>query len=261
MGYSNADRATSLGAQNQQERHVVPAQVADNRTSSTAQLQIQGMMHASPQSIAQRKIQGAVQQAQGRVKPTVQMKEDVPVNADVGLESEADVMGVKALGVGQLAARVLNNNSVAAVRVLQAKTDVKTNLQDATDTKTANKKINTPTQGEKWFRFAKDGNKINSFANNITTQAPAGASPVTKTVELSDAVDDASTITDMSRPQHFSLGDKLINKSADYRAGTWTWHHKIDPYKMELVDMHAHGGFYHYGGFSQWDMDDGDSDD
>ncbi len=38
-----------------------------------------------------------VQQAQGRVKPTMQMKEGVPVNDDKGLEREADVMGKKAL--------------------------------------------------------------------------------------------------------------------------------------------------------------------
>jgi len=38
-----------------------------------------------------------VQQAQGRVKPTMQMKGGVPVNDDAGLETEADVMGAKAL--------------------------------------------------------------------------------------------------------------------------------------------------------------------
>lgn len=38
-----------------------------------------------------------VQQAQGRVKPTMQMKEGVPVNDDAGLEHEADVMGARAL--------------------------------------------------------------------------------------------------------------------------------------------------------------------
>lgn len=37
-----------------------------------------------------------VQQAEGRVQPTTQLK-DVAVNDDVGLESEADVMGSKAL--------------------------------------------------------------------------------------------------------------------------------------------------------------------
>jgi hypothetical protein len=38
-----------------------------------------------------------VQQKQGRVQPTVQMKQGVPVNDDKGLETEADVMGAKAV--------------------------------------------------------------------------------------------------------------------------------------------------------------------
>ncbi|HEY8027065.1 MAG TPA: DUF4157 domain-containing protein [Burkholderiaceae bacterium] len=38
-----------------------------------------------------------VQQAQGRVQPTTQMKEGTPVNNDPNLEHEADVMGAKAL--------------------------------------------------------------------------------------------------------------------------------------------------------------------
>jgi hypothetical protein len=37
-----------------------------------------------------------VQQAQGRVQPTMQMREGVPVNDDKGLEHEADVMGARA---------------------------------------------------------------------------------------------------------------------------------------------------------------------
>jgi hypothetical protein len=41
-----------------------------------------------------------VQQAQGRVRPTMQMKEGIPVNDDAGLETEADVMGAKALKIG-----------------------------------------------------------------------------------------------------------------------------------------------------------------
>lgn len=38
-----------------------------------------------------------VQQRQGRVQPTMQMKGSVPVNDDPGLEREADVMGQKAV--------------------------------------------------------------------------------------------------------------------------------------------------------------------
>ncbi|WP_294675040.1 DUF4157 domain-containing protein [uncultured Fluviicola sp.] len=38
-----------------------------------------------------------VQQKQGRVKPTMQLKSNIPVNDDAGLEKEADVMGARAL--------------------------------------------------------------------------------------------------------------------------------------------------------------------
>jgi hypothetical protein len=39
-----------------------------------------------------------VQQRQGRVQPTMQLRDSVPVNDDPGLEKEADVMGAKAMG-------------------------------------------------------------------------------------------------------------------------------------------------------------------
>jgi hypothetical protein len=38
-----------------------------------------------------------VQQKQGRVKPTMQLKDGTPVNDDGGLEHEADMMGAKAV--------------------------------------------------------------------------------------------------------------------------------------------------------------------
>ncbi|QHS63923.1 DUF4157 domain-containing protein [Chitinophaga agri] len=41
-----------------------------------------------------------VQQKQGRVQATTQLKENVPVNDDAGLEAEADVMGQKSVGLG-----------------------------------------------------------------------------------------------------------------------------------------------------------------
>ena len=44
-----------------------------------------------------------VQQAQGRVQPTMQLQDGVPVNDDEGLEQEADAMGAKAVaGAAQL---------------------------------------------------------------------------------------------------------------------------------------------------------------
>ncbi|MDQ1254665.1 MAG: hypothetical protein QG646_3935 [Euryarchaeota archaeon] len=47
-----------------------------------------------------------VQQAQGRVKPTIQLKDGVQVNDDEGLENEADVVGKKAMQLKVFDARV-----------------------------------------------------------------------------------------------------------------------------------------------------------
>ena len=40
-----------------------------------------------------------VQQKEGRVKPTIQMKDKININDDIGLEKEADVLGQKAQSV------------------------------------------------------------------------------------------------------------------------------------------------------------------
>lgn len=53
-----------------------------------------------------------VQQKQGRVRPTKQLKGKVNINDDSGLEKEADVMGAKALSINNpLQARLITNNS------------------------------------------------------------------------------------------------------------------------------------------------------
>ena len=62
-----------------------------------------------------------VQQKQGRVKPTMQMKGSVPVNDDAGLEKEADVMGAKAMFVRKSISKVekLNRSSTAQAKLVQ----------------------------------------------------------------------------------------------------------------------------------------------
>ena len=50
-----------------------------------------------------------VQQKQGRVKPTMQMKAGVSVNDDPGLEKEADVMGCRAMSVPVTAGEPVNS--------------------------------------------------------------------------------------------------------------------------------------------------------
>jgi hypothetical protein len=61
-----------------------------------------------------------VQQAQGRVRPTMQMKAGVPVNDDRGLEAEADRMGALALaGGGPAQAKPVQRHAMPGARVVQ----------------------------------------------------------------------------------------------------------------------------------------------
>jgi hypothetical protein len=64
----------------------------------------------------------------------------------------------------------------------------------------------------------------------------------------------------MSRPRHFGLGDRAIGNTTSDRKGKLTWHHQMEKYKMELVDMYVHGGFGHHGGYASWSEDDDDAD-
>jgi hypothetical protein len=68
-----------------------------------------------------------VQQAQGRVRPTVQMKGNVLINDDIGLESEADVMGSRALQMRRSASQYVINRTTQLYAVTQLQ---KINLGD-----------------------------------------------------------------------------------------------------------------------------------
>jgi hypothetical protein len=59
-----------------------------------------------------------VQQAQGRVRPTLQARGGVPVNDDAGLEHEADVMGAKALVARKSPAQLRANGTDVVQRVV-----------------------------------------------------------------------------------------------------------------------------------------------
>ncbi len=61
-----------------------------------------------------------VQQKQGRVKPTAQLKGKVPVNDNIGLENEADVMGSKALRIASTSnEKPIQQKSIATGLVAQ----------------------------------------------------------------------------------------------------------------------------------------------
>ncbi|MGN6323910.1 MAG: eCIS core domain-containing protein [Dyella sp.] len=77
-----------------------------------------------------------VQQRQGRVRPTMQLKAGVDINADPALEHEADVMGAQALDAGQQSqyrpAAVLASNPPATIagKVIQGEFAVQVSLDE-----------------------------------------------------------------------------------------------------------------------------------
>ena len=56
-------------------------------------------------------------------------------------------------------------------------------------------------------------------------------------------------ITNGGRPTHFLHADEEHEVS---RTDNYTWHHKQDEGKMELIDMNVHGAMWHYGGIAHW---------
>jgi len=88
-----------------------------------------------------------VQQKQGRVKPTMQMKGKVPINDDAGLEKEADVMGEKALQDNRLPAitqRKMQDgeNSSSSQQYLIQRKENNLGLEDSLRTENKNYSIN-----------------------------------------------------------------------------------------------------------------------
>jgi hypothetical protein len=63
-----------------------------------------------------------VQQKQGRVQPTKQLKGTVPVNDDNGLENEADIMGAKAAKQGNSINDVFQKKEISANSIVQRDT-------------------------------------------------------------------------------------------------------------------------------------------
>lgn len=183
------------------------------------------------------------------------------------LTASPQSQGLQALQakMNNIQAKQLNVLSNLSAGIVQAKTDVKEDKGDATSTETASKKIATPTQGTKWFRFNINGNVIDSFSNNIYPHSTdKGNNPVQTSVEIGARATkegiDPSTLGDMSRARHFGLGDRAIGKTTSDRKGKLTWHHQMGKYNMELVDMYVHGGFGHHGGYANWSEDDDDAD-
>jgi hypothetical protein len=89
-----------------------------------------------------------VQQKEGRVQPTAQMKEKININDNIGLEKEADMMGAKAM-------QLKNNQSVPSSEGFKNAGSLRAGA-------------NSPYQRMKWSRGPLDGKETNVDWKTIT---------------------------------------------------------------------------------------------
>lgn len=107
-----------------------------------------------------------VQQAQGRVRPTRQMKAGVAVNDDAGLEAEADLMGAKALQMGPSAWRELappGSASPAVQRVVASKLLPKTAVKETKSGRKGHILDENPLLGTYRVKFDDDDDNAGAY--------------------------------------------------------------------------------------------------
>jgi hypothetical protein len=105
-----------------------------------------------------------VQQAQGRVRPTMQMKDGMSVNDDAGLEREADVMGAKAIQYAGVLTKTIKEGGYAQPKV------------DTVQNKTM-QFLRMVTHPEVNFNFDGAGTKINPPGGGATNPIGRSAWP------------------------------------------------------------------------------------
>ena len=100
-----------------------------------------------------------VQQKQGRVQANTQLKGNVPVNDDAGLETEADVMGAKAVAQGKMISNI--TKSVTAISSAVAQRVVYTDADKArVNTKINSKKVQAEVEDKPATAFETTGDAI-----------------------------------------------------------------------------------------------------
>lgn len=115
-----------------------------------------------------------VQQAQGRVRPTMQMKTGVPINDDAGLEHEADMMGAKALS---MPAQLRDTAGAAAPGATSADGSVPSTENRAIAT-TWRQRKSMPVQRKLGFEFECGLWGMKKLDNPLTDQQKSGAQAV-----------------------------------------------------------------------------------
>jgi len=156
-----------------------------------------------------------VQQAQGRVRPTLQMKEGVSVNDDVGLEREADVMGGKAMQTQAIQRAVQQDGcSLNATTSTHGKRRQVMAANTTTPPIQCMLKIDS-TQYNSFAKYEKDANLYNNVLTWLKTEERSigkkGYDSTLKQYVSSEHV-----------KQFHSLDHFKQNLLYDLRQGTWT---------------------------------------
>jgi hypothetical protein len=155
-----------------------------------------------------------VQQAQGRVKPTMQMKSGTPINDDEGLEHEADIMGARAMQPGPSSA---GTSDTAQARSVTGGSVGVLQRELATDAEILGKKSGT----FKWKSF--EGTRVEGnlgTASELGRGAKLDTGKVVQTAVTWGAIDtqsgEGTSVSATIGPDH-NLGSKPSAKNAKAR--------------------------------------------
>ena len=187
-----------------------------------------------------------VQQKQGRVKPTLQMK-GTAINDDGGLEHEADVMGANALQMRANGSKALNMAPTAATDTIQRMVWTWTNGSwvAASETKSPAPGFKGKKQGQKHD----DGVAVAGVgpASATLTQAKKDATAVTKTVSGVEVYLDIDQLK--HQPAKHPIGTRKKGggtkfdprektEGSEHEQGSPEWHKEIT---MEYIGKWAAG--------------------
>lgn len=168
-----------------------------------------------------------VQQAQGRVQPTRQMKAGVPVNNDASLESEADAMGARAMQMRAAPVSATAANP-PAVDVVQQKNLAQTGWVAGIE-----------DQGQR--NLVTDGREVNLYLKSGIGAEDSRPNAMKKAAETNAAV--GKTVDDQARA---SWGKNSNDKwTAPGEAHNSDALNKVDPFFVGVIVPFSHLGQDH----------------
>lgn len=192
-----------------------------------AQRKAAGIIHNSPYVTAQRQRLDSLavtmaQQAQGRVKPTMQLKKDPAVydfgDGESGVTTSTKVIAPKNGPKGLFKYRYGSNYVIDSFNG--------TNIAEP------------------------DAAKGTEYEGLDTPNISVAVSKHDLAADYGDGGLNEDEIKHGGRPKHFRHADKA---SGIDRTNKYTWHHLQELGKMELIDMNVHGAMWHYGGIAGWE--------